>query len=484
MGYASVVSFAELQAQRTRTEVRQRLHAQFDAWLDHLEVHMSKPDQPATLAQMTQAVFAGRQELTAAIVTGLVQQVHPEALQQKIAPCPHCGRPLTARGTPARTVETLLGAVRLERPYFYCGACKHGFSPLDEALALSPQRKQPDLQKAGVRLAVELPYETAAELMQELTGVSLTEPPIHQTVAALTQGIGVLDVCPTAEEVRQKIAQVAQGKTWRPILVLAIDGAEVPTRPQSAKGPRQGRKRQRAKRRRWKGQWREAKGFRAYLMAEDRIVHLGSWHQVQSDQELFQALQQVQQAGLIPEELVRLCVVADGAHWIWKGVQKLFPSAVQVLDYYHCSEHLYAGAVLQFAHHPERQTEWIEATLARLFAGEVEEVLQSLKQMTTQPDAAAEAIASLITYLTNHQDRVKYGSARKGGYPLGSGGIESAHKFIAHVRLKRSGAWWYVENANSILALRCARYNGTFDRVFEVYLQKARESRVKGARKK
>jgi hypothetical protein len=49
-----------------------------------------------------------------------------------------------------------------------------------------------------------------------------------------------------------------------------------------------------------------------------------------------------------------------------------------------------------------------------------------------------------------------------------SGGIESANKFISRVRLKRSGAWWYVEQANMMLALRCAKYNGTFARVFEV----------------
>jgi hypothetical protein len=46
---------------------------------------------------------------------------------------------------------------------------------------------------------------------------------------------------------------------------------------------------------------------------------------------------------------------------------------------------------------------------------------------------------------------------------MGSGGIESANKFICHVRLKRSGAWWYVNHANQRLALRCAKYNGTFD---------------------
>ncbi len=35
------------------------------------------------------------------------------------------------------------------------------------------------------------------------------------------------------------------------------------------------------------------------------------------------------------------------------------------------------------------------------------------------------------------------------------------------VRLKRSAAWWYVAKANDILALRCAKYNGTFDRLFQ-----------------
>ena len=55
---------------------------------------------------------------------------------------------------------------------------------------------------------------------------------------------------------------------------------------------------------------------------------------------------------------------------------------------------------------------------------------------------------------------------------MSSGGIESAHKFICHVRSNRSGAWWYVANGNHMLALRCATYNGTFDRVVGRYQQK------------
>src|SRR5438445_682946 len=129
----------------------------------------------------------------------------------------------------------------------------------------------------------------------------------------LVEGLGVLDVAPAREEIAAKIAQIAAGRRWRPVVVLAVDGADVPTRPETAKGRRPGRKRQRAKRAHWQGQWREAKGFRFYLLDEDRIIHILSWHQIQDHDELFAALKQVKEAGLIPEAHPRLCVVADGA---------------------------------------------------------------------------------------------------------------------------------------------------------------------------
>jgi hypothetical protein len=292
---------------------------------------------------------------------------------------------------------------------------------------------------------------------------------------AVAGGLTVLEVAPSRAEILAKITAVATGHPWRPILVLAIDGADVPTRPETAKGRRPGRKKARAKRARWTGEWREAKGFRFYLIAEDRIVQVLSWHQVQTDDEAAEALRQLKAAGLIPEEEVRLCVIADGARWIWNQAQVLFPFAVEILDYYHCSERLHKVAALQYGVHPERQREWCEAALARLFYGEVHGVIWGLQRMQPTDAQAAEEIRKLIAYLQRHQARVDYRFARKGGYPMGSGGIESANKFICHVRLKRSGAWWYVTNANQMLALRCAKYNGTFDRVFQRYRQRLQD---------
>jgi len=74
---------------------------------------------------------------------------------------------------------------------------------------------------------------------------------------------------------------------------------------------------------------------------------------------------------------------------------------------------------------------------------------------------------------------VAYGRLRRGGYPLGSGAIESANKFIYHVRLKRSGAWWSVQYANNMLKSRCARYNRQFDKLGTQQERSPRGNRVR-----
>jgi hypothetical protein len=117
-----------------------------------------------------------------------------------------------------------VGAVSLDRPYFYCLECQQGFYPLDEALELSKRRKQWDIQETGARLAAEVPFETAQELFSQLTGLSLSDHTTHEVVGEVGRGLGVLEVSPTAEEIAQRVAEVAQGKKKQPpILVLAIE---------------------------------------------------------------------------------------------------------------------------------------------------------------------------------------------------------------------------------------------------------------------
>jgi Uncharacterised protein family (UPF0236) len=471
MTAAAVISFEEARQSYAQTRARQQLHAYLDGWLDSVEAYM--PDDTPSLQELTHAVFALRQELTGKITEALVAQRHAQVLHQRTRPCPHCQRLLPARPAPPRTVHTMVGEVSLARPYFYCPQCQQGFAPLDDALQLSERRTQWDLQQAAARLAAEVPFATAQELFAQLTGLALSDHAIHEVTGELSNELGVLEVSPTAADLAHRVAEMAAGKTWRPIMVLGIDGAYVPTRPEQAKGSVTGRQRTRAKRAGWQGEWKEAKGFRFYLVDQERIVHLLSWHQVQTDEEAAEALRQVKAAGLIPEDQVRLCVLGDGAKWIWNQVKTLFPTAVQILDYYHCREHVHKVGALQFAAEAVQAQEWVEATMARLFWGYVDWAVEGLQALQPRDPQAAEEIRKLIGFLQNSAERLHDRRARKGGYPIGSGGIEAANKSISHVRLKRSGAWWYLKQANHMLALRCAIYNGTFERVFVAYKRRA-----------
>ena len=148
-----------------------------------------------------------------------------------------------------------------------------------------------------------------------------------------------------------------------------------------------------------------------------------------------------------------------------------FPSACEVLDFYHCAEHVHEVGKALYGEKSPEALEWVEVTLCRLFFGEVGHGIAGLRRMKPRTPQAREIIRKFAAYLQKHRDRLNYRSLRLGGYPIGSGGIESANKFICHTRMKRSGAWWVKETGNSMLRIRCAIYNGTYERVFDRYRQ-------------
>ena len=91
---------------------------------------------------------------------------------------------------------------------------------------------------------------------------------------------------------------------------------------------------------------------------------------------------------------MRLCVICDGAEWIWKHVQTLFPKARQVLDDYHCAQpspslgwpqsSLKSGGSVQ-------AVEWVEATMTWLYLGKVSLVLRGLQRMQPQSEEGGKA---------------------------------------------------------------------------------------------
>ena len=178
-------------------------------------------------------------------------------------------------------------------------------------------------------------------------------------------------------------------------------------------------------------------------MGQERIEQILSWHQIATEEEFGEALRFA--ATLIPVERVRIALLGDGAKWLWSHLHAAFPTGKEILDSYHCAERVHLVARLQYPDQ-NQQAAWMEATLARLNFGEVASVVWGLQRMAPVSLEAEEELRKLIGDLQTNAHRINYRSFKRGQYPRGSGGIESANKFICHVRMKRSGAWWYVIN--------------------------------------
>jgi hypothetical protein len=442
-------------------DLRTMAHDALDRWLDQLDAETATAP---TLREISDRFMATRSQLLSACLETVIRQQYAAELEQTEAACA-CGRRLRRRRLDAKEMSTLHGRVTLHRPYFYCDACGVGFHPLDAKLGLAPEHHQYDIQERTTRLGAELPYGVSDKQFERLTGVPASPHFIHDTLNAVGDAATLERVLPDADEIARRIETARAGARRRPVLVVACDGAHAPTRPPGGRKTKRG-----------PGTWREAKGFRLYLLGKDqRVMHVASWHQIADKAELSRALGVV--AARIPHDQVRIALVADGAAWIWDVFRAHFPEGEEILDYYHCAEHVHDTARAQYGEGTLAAQEWAEATLTRLSLNELGAVVGGLLRMKPRTPEAEDAIRALSIYLEGQRERVGYIELRRRGLPRGSGGVESANKLICHVRLKRSGAWWLEANGNAMLRIRCALYNGTFERIFSDYMTTQADAR-------
>ena len=150
-----------------------------------------------------------------------------------------------------------------------------------------------------------------------------------------------------------------------------------------------------------------------------------------------------------------LTVLADGAKWIWREVEKHLPGAAGVLDFYHAGEHLHAAAITLRGEGSGAEA-WYQAHRRILLEAGASGVLTSL---------AAEIgdTADLAGYLEPHRDHTPYRQRLAEGRAIGSGMVEGACKTAIGKRLKQTGARWRVRRLERMAALCCLCYGDQFD---------------------
>jgi len=151
--------------------------------------------------------------------------------------------------------------------------------------------------------------------------------------------------------------------------------------------------------------------------------------------------------------------IGDGALWISDQVDKQFGAqASYLIDFYHASEYL-AAAAHECA--KDRPQKWLHAQQLLLKCGHYKTVLDNLKDYAMANEGSATEKG--YNYLKKRTHQLHYDQAIKNDLPIGSGEIESAHRYIIQNRIKIAGAWWLIDNAESMVHLSVNRANNNWD---------------------
>jgi hypothetical protein len=337
---------------------------------------------------------------------------------------------------------------------------KQVFFPLDEELRLLPGKFAPRQYEHLVHLACFMPFDKAAQMMEEIVSVHTNE----ETARRLTEQVGSwMEAAQTAEvEAEEDLEREDEQPPER--CVISPDGAMISLVHK---------------------QWVETRTVaigepQEKLTAEgEREIHVGklSYFSRLADALTFTRLAEVEIRRRKVAQAKEVCAVMDGADWCQIFTERHRPDAVRILDFPHAAEHitsllealeranmLFPAQMLDRCLHVLKQRG--PRPLLRM-ADRLENNLAQRKEVSTQLD-----------YLRKRKAQMHYPQFRRDSWPIGSGMVESAQKNVVEARLKGAGMHWERKNVNPMLALRNAVCNDRWKEMWQKALAQQRKEQA------
>ena len=365
----------------------------------------------------------------------------------------------------AKTIDTVVGPVRLHRAWYHCAACGHGVAPKDAELGIEQGSMSPGLAKMTARAATAVPFAKAARLLAELAGVGLTVKRVERSAeAAGTAAAAALDTETDAICARQVVPLPPEPAP--DMLYIAVDGTGVPMVAAETQG-RAGKAED------GKARTREVK--LACLFTQTTLDDDGRPVRDPCSSSYLATFEPAARFGQLvaaearrrgSEHIRQLIALGDGAVWIWNLADQLFPAATQIVDLYHAREHVHDLAALATRLLRDSQPDWLARRLAELDAGDIPALLTAGRDLKFIGALATERDRQLGYFETNAH-RMRYSHFRSLGMFVGSGTVEAGCKAIIGQRLKLSGMRWAVPGAASIATLRCQDASNRWEQIWK-----------------
>lgn len=148
-----------------------------------------------------------------------------------------------------------------------------------------------------------------------------------------------------------------------------------------------------------------------------------------------------------------------------------------IVDFVHVLEYLWAAAWCFFAEADPAAEDWVRDRAIAVLDGGARAVATGLRRRATaqrlSPSKRKKADEA-ARYLTNKANHLDYPTALKAGWPIATGVIEGACRYLVKDRMDITGARWSAQGAEAVLKLRAVRANDDFDEYWRYHLERER----------
>jgi hypothetical protein len=346
---------------------------------------------------------------------------------------------------------TVLGSVTVTRAYYYDRECRSGHCPKDRVLDIEGTSYSSGVRRMMSKVGAYRPFGLGHEDLYELADIRVSAKEVER----ISQMVGDQAEAFHAAEADASLSDTVVPIRPVPRMYVCMDGTGVPVVKKETTG-RQG-----------KGEGGQAKTREAKLGCVFTQTSLDQAGRPVRDDESTSYTGAIETAEVFGMRIYReamrrgmdwaveVCVIGDGAPWIWNIADEQFYGATQIVDLYHAREHYWNVARACFGQNNANLHQWTEDRRRELDDGKVEDVVNAINQCSFLPGCDRAICEREIGYFTKNKDRMRYADFRTRGLFVGSGVLEAGCRTVIGLRLKQSGMHWTVRGANSIIALRC-----------------------------
>ncbi len=374
-----------------------------------------------------------------------------------------CGKEARYAGRRAKQVESILGPLRLERAYYHCSACGHGYCPRDKRLGIENTSLSPALTRMLGTVGAMVSFQEGSELLTELAGVTVDAKQVERTAEALGREI--------AEDERvhtEPLDAIPLPQT----LYLGMDGTGIPLRAEELVG-RTGKQ--------LDGVAKTGEVKLCTIWSAESFDEAGTPIRDEGSVSYSAALEGACAPDTAPTrspfaqrvwreatrrrfcQAPRTAVLGDGAPWIWSIAEDQFPEAFQIVDRFHAKQHLSDLGKALYGPTTPRASQWAERRKEELDTGKFRALLTAIRRQLTRSEDARRC----LHYFQTNRHRMRYPEFHAQGLCTSTGVVEAGCKVAIGTRLKRAGMHWTVPGSNAIIALRCAKLSGRFQDFWE-----------------